>query len=118
MQEKKNVVCKKHGLTPYSQTRRSDNGRVRWRCDKCNYEKVTEYRRKKKEWAVGYLGGKCVRCGYDKCIQALEFHHICKEEKEFQISKYTHCSYATLKDELDKCELLCANCHREESYGL
>jgi 5-methylcytosine-specific restriction endonuclease McrA len=116
MHEKKNEICKKHGLTPYSQTRRSDNGHIRWKCDKCNYEKVVEYRRKKKLWALNYLGNKCSVCGYDKCLQALEFHHKMAKDKEFQLSKYTHCSYKVLKDELDKCTLVCSNCHREIHY--
>lgn len=63
--------------------------------------------------AVNYLGGKCAICGYDNCIEALEFHHINPEEKEFAISGKFNISWEKLKHELDKCQLLCANCHRE-----
>jgi len=63
--------------------------------------------------AVNYLGGKCAVCGYDSCIEALEFHHINPEEKEFAISGKFNISWEKLKSELDKCQLLCANCHRE-----
>lgn len=65
--------------------------------------------------SVDYLGGKCNRCGYNKCIDALDFHHINPKEKDFNFSENGHCrSWERVKKELDKCELLCANCHREE----
>lgn len=66
--------------------------------------------------AIDFLGGKCVKCGYDKCSNALEFHHV-DDRKEFGISKkgYTK-SWKKIKNELKKCVLLCANCHREEHY--
>lgn len=50
-------------------------------------------------------------CGYSKCIEALEFHHLDPTEKEFEISDRR--SWEALTAELDKCILLCANCHRE-----
>ncbi len=71
-------------------------------------------RKKVREMAVAYKGGKCERCGYDRCIDALEFHHIDPTVKEFNISSkgYTR-SWERVKVELDKCMILCANCHRE-----
>jgi len=64
--------------------------------------------------AVAYKGDKCERCGYDHCIDALEFHHIDPTQKDFSISSkgYTR-SWSKVKEELDKCMILCANCHRE-----
>ena len=64
--------------------------------------------------AVEYKGSKCMVCGYNRCIEALEFHHNNSTEKDFSISEkgYTR-SWAKVKEELDKCMLLCANCHRE-----
>ena len=62
-------------------------------------------------------GGKCQRCGYDKCIDALQFHHRDMTVKKFEISaaiwggvKYTK---KELLEELKKCDLVCANCHAE-----
>lgn len=71
-----------------------------------------------KEMAVRYKGGECVKCGYNKCIGALEFHHVDRTQKDFNISHkgYTR-SWEKVKEELDKCELVCANCHREIEYG-
>jgi len=75
---------------------------------------VHKRRRKIRVSAIEYKGGKCERCGYDRCSDALEFHHCDKQEKDFSISSkgYTR-SWARVKQELDKCILVCANCHRE-----
>lgn len=64
--------------------------------------------------AIEYKGGKCQRCGYDHCLEALEFHHLSDSDKKFGISNkgYT-ISWEKVREELDKCDLLCANCHRE-----
>jgi hypothetical protein len=68
---------------------------------------------------VEYKGGKCMRCGYNKCINALEFHHKNPDEKEFTLSHLKNYSFTKIiRDELDKCELVCANCHREIHFEL
>lgn len=77
-------------------------------------KKVLEWRRDVKRKAVEYLGGKCMKCGYSKCIRALQFHHRNPEEKEFGIAQPTTKSWKKVVLELDKCDLLCANCHAEE----
>lgn len=77
-------------------------------------ERVARCRRNLKAKAVEYLGGKCLMCGYARCIDALEFHHRDPEAKDFAISsKGIYRSFDRVKVELDKCDLLCANCHRE-----
>ena len=109
MREIKN--CSKHGDTEFARYEKQK----RWRCLKCQTEATQKRRDKLKEESVKYKGGKCERCGYNKCIDALEFHHLNPEEKEFGISAkgYTR-SWEKVKEELDKCIMLCANCHREE----
>lgn len=69
--------------------------------------------RKNKQKAVDYKGGKCARCGYDRCMAAMEFHHIDPSKKEGELSKLKHGPWIKFKKELDKCILLCSNCHRE-----
>lgn len=69
--------------------------------------------RKIKNAAVNYKGGKCENCGYDKYIGALEFHHLDPTKKDFNISHYASKNFEKIKNELDKCKLLCSNCHRE-----
>ena len=64
--------------------------------------------------AVEYKGGKCELCGYSRCTEALELHHVNSNGKDFSISSkgYTR-SWKRVKQELDKCALVCSNCHRE-----
>jgi len=64
--------------------------------------------------AIEYKGGKCSICGYGKCKDALEFHHLDSSKKDFGVSKsgLTR-SWLRIKKEIDKCILVCANCHRE-----
>ena len=78
-----------------------------------NYRHVKKRRSVLKEELVKYKGGKCEICGYNKCIEALEFHHLNREEKDFTISSYLRLGIDKLKKEADKCILVCANCHRE-----
>jgi hypothetical protein len=77
---------------------------------------VAEARRKLKARAIAYKGGKCERCGYDRCPDALDFHHRDPTEKDFQVSAGAYRRWALMVRELDKCVMLCANCHREEHY--
>ena len=58
-------------------------------------------------------GGSCEKCGYDRYLGALDWHHLDPTVKEFSIGKRRGLSEAALKEEIDKCQLLCANCHRE-----
>ena len=77
---------------------------------------VGNWRKRTKELLVEYKGGKCEFCGYNKCVEALEFHHIDETTKEFAISGSTK-SLEKQKKEADKCYMLCANCHREVHAG-
>jgi transcription elongation factor Elf1 len=82
--------------------------------------KAVQKRRKKiREMAVEYKGDKCMLCGYNGCVQALEFHHISNTGKDFGISDkgYTR-SWERVKKEINKCILVCANCHRELHAGI
>jgi len=74
---------------------------------------VRRRRKKVRVLAIEYKGGKCSQCGYSKCDETLEFHHR-SGKKDFGISSkgYTR-SWEKVRQELDKCVLLCANCHRE-----
>ena len=76
--------------------------------------RATQRRTELKERAVAYLGGKCKLCPYDRCLAALEFHH--PGQKDFEISSKS--SWEAIVPELDKCVLLCSNCHREVHAGL
>lgn len=76
---------------------------------------VKKRRKAVRNKAIATLGGKCSVCGYDTCIEALEFHHLDQNLKEFSISQNGHSrSWERVEREIQKCILLCANCHREE----
>jgi len=89
--------------------------------DRAEYLKkaVIKRRRNIRKMAVEYKGNSCAICGYNKCLKALEFHHLHINGKDFGISAkgYTR-SWYNVKRELDKCILLCANCHREVHEGI
>lgn len=86
-------------------------------CKPCLKESNAEKRRKVKEQSIAYLGGFCKKCGYNKCPGALDFHHVDPKEKEVNYSLFKTIFNKRLTDELDKCILLCANCHRELHYN-
>lgn len=106
--------CTVHGYTEFSF--RKDGG---FRCRKCVVEAVQRRREKVKKLAIEYKGGKCQCCGYHACDSALEFHHLSPDKKDFGIGQkgYTR-SWEKIKQELDKCILVCANCHREIHSGI
>ncbi len=60
---------------------------------------------------VKYKGGKCMMCGYKGNISVMEFHHMDPNRKEFGLGDGIK-SWESMKKEVDKCELLCSNCHR------
>lgn len=71
-------------------------------------------RQEQRIWAIRYLGGKCLGCGlaYDganACV--FDFHHRDPSEKSFNFSQRRY-SRERVRAECDKCDLLCANCHR------
>ncbi len=89
--------------------------------DRAEYLKkaVAKRRRKIKEFAVVYKGGKCQVCSYNKYIGALDLHHLDPKTKAFGIGDkgYTR-SWQAVRHEADKCILVCANCHREIEAGI
>ena len=79
----------------------------------------TILRRSMKIQAVKLLGGKCSICGYNECIDALEFHHRYPSKKEFKLGSGNTMSWKEYKSEALKCILVCSNCHKEihSNYG-
>ncbi len=69
-----------------------------------------------KKKAVAYKGGKCLKCGYSRCSAAFDFHHRDPTQKDFPLTKGASMSWSKAQQELDKCDLLCATCHREVHY--
>jgi transposase-like protein len=90
-----------------------------FRCARCRSEHVTERRRRVKRQLVSEAGGKCLLCGYDRCLAALQFHHVDPGMKDFAIGVVgVTRSLARAREEAAKCVLLCANCHAEVESGV
>lgn len=72
----------------------------------------------RKLFFVKQLGGKCNVCGYDKNLAVLTFHHRDPSKKKFGIDmrKMSNNSMEVLQEEVNKCQLLCHNCHMEIHY--
>ena len=82
-------------------------------CKPCVVDQVRERQQQLKKLAVEYKGGKCTHCGYNKCLSSLVFHHKQDGTKEFTIGNKSCRSFEKIKPELDKCDLVCSNCHGE-----
>jgi len=106
--------CKHHGETDFVR-----EGRGYYRCKRCRVEATVRRRHLLKRMLVKEAGGKCVLCGYSRCVRALEFHHLDPKTKQFELS-YRGCtrSLAVLRAEASKCALLCSNCHAEVEAGI
>lgn len=63
---------------------------------------------------IKYKGGKCQSCGYDKYYGALTFHHLNPTQKRYEWKQMKFIHRKLIRKELDKCVLLCNNCHAEE----
>ena len=82
-------------------------------CKPCGNLKRVKHCAENKDRAIDYLGGKCKDCGNVFLVQAVyDFHHKNPEEKDFCIGNILGRGWEKITPELDKCDLLCANCHR------
>jgi len=86
-------------------------------CKICFNKLTIEKQRLLKKKCIEYKGGKCVVCGYNKYEGSMDFHHINPLEKDFNISRAKNKKFDSIKNELDKCVLLCNRCHREVEGG-
>jgi hypothetical protein len=109
--ERLTVIRKKRGVTPRKL--------IDAQYYKKNKDRIMLQRRERakavKLELIQSLGGKCRKCGYNKCPGALDFHHL-RDKKELVSVLLSDEKYDLARDETLKCELLCANCHREFHY--
>lgn len=80
----------------------------------------SDYRKNFKIRLVKAMGSKCQCCGYDRCIRALEFHHLDPKEKDFTLSQASRGQHTwdEIVGELRKCIMVCSNCHKEIHEGI
>ena len=81
-------------------------------CKSCDAFATSQLRRDSKLKAVKYKGGACGRCGGVFHPSVYDFHHIDPTQKDADPGTFMGRKWETIKKELDKCVLLCANCHR------
>lgn len=87
-------------------------------CKQCYSQERQRRTNRNRTSIITRMGGKCNNCGYDKCEAALELHHLDPSVKDAATTKHLrHITDETrLLQELSKCVLLCANCHREAHH--
>lgn len=77
-------------------------------------DKRKRYWKQRRKLCVDLLGGTCVNCGTDK---NLEIDHVIPEDKSFSFgSGYLELKLETVLKELQKCQLLCVNCHKDKTF--
>jgi hypothetical protein len=86
---------------------------------KCKNSTHQSYRAQKRRgidrklYFVNKLGGKCIMCGYSKNIASLAFHHLYGKEFQLDIRALSNRKLDSILAEVNKCQLLCHNCHAE-----
>jgi hypothetical protein len=94
------------------------NGRKHSNCIKCQRIKNKQKPREIKRRCIEYKGCKCQICGYSTYQGSLDFHHLDSDEKKFSIGHRHMRNFENLIPELDKCILVCKNCHCEIHAGI
>jgi|694.fasta_scaffold50822_3 hypothetical protein len=92
------------------------NGNVQSYCRKCCNDNRYSIIKQHKLTILNELGNCCSNCGYNKNTSALEFHHLEPEHKDFHFGSTKTTNIDKIRKELEKCILVCANCHREIHY--
>jgi hypothetical protein len=106
--------CSRHGAGLFARDARGS-----YRCSRCVSEAVSRRRRRVKAALVLEAGGRCVLCGYDRCVGALAFHHLDPERKSFGLAAGGLArALSKSREEAAKCVLLCSNCHAEVEAGI
>jgi len=89
-------------------------------CKACQCERIKLGQYKTRDY-IQSLKTQCSKCGYNKCKEALEFHHINPNEKDNSLAQYSRRMFSpavkqSIDNEVAKCVILCANCHRETHF--
>lgn len=104
------AFCKKHGDVDFVR-----KGIGKFRCKFCDFQENHSRRWVNKLTLIKEKGGKCFRCGEENPV-VLQFHHRSRLEKNFEIGQFIGESISKSRKEADKCDLVCANCHRIIEY--
>ena len=106
---------------PNNQEKRRESRRKWYHNNKPKtYSKVKQRKNQLKEWLESYKSNlKCEICSEDHPA-TIQFHHKDPQEKEIEISKTVNQGWSKerILSEIDKCQVLCANCHFKLHYDL
>lgn len=92
------------------------NGKTMYWCKDCQKQKEQEKYKEKTNQIIEYKKTlHCKKCGENR-YYLLDFHHRNPNEKKYTISNNTRANFETIKKEIEKCDVLCSNCHREWHY--
>ena len=86
-------------------------------CAKCHNQYTIDTGRKKREFIISNMGGKCVACGFDKYQSALQVHHLDPSKKDKTFSSIRGWNKQRILNEIKDCILLCACCHSAVHSG-
>jgi len=81
-------------------------------CMQCAAQVNVNRRRKKRDIAINHLGNKCIDCGITYPAAVYDFHHLGNKKDCVATMIRNNLKVETILEEVDKCVLLCANCHR------
>lgn len=116
------VKCGQIEKKPYKVKSGRRKGKIQSYCRKCNHQNTIDRQRAFKQACVDYKGGACIICGYNRYIGSLDFHHLDPSKKDFNLSRIKNTSFIKnqnkIRTELDKCVLVCRNCHGEIHSGI
>lgn len=82
-------------------------------CKECFIRLRKQRIKDRKRSVINLMGGGCSICGYDKCLSAIEIHHLDPCKKEYSWNEMHSLRWKTILTEIKKCILVCSNCHRE-----
>lgn len=118
METKKCSICGEEKPLQDFAFRDKKKGTYRTNCRKCQAQYASiRYHQNKNILDDSKKGKCCERCGYNECVEALDYHHINPANKKNTVAKLlTHYNANDGLEEIKKCILLCANCHRYFHY--
>jgi hypothetical protein len=117
-----NVCFDEKPLTEFYTNGKQSSGKQKFKplCIPCEENNRRVFVEGKRRILSEIFGDGCSICGYSRCSTALEFHHVDASVKEQTPSKLIN-NYSTIErmlEEVNKCVLVCSNCHREIHAGL
>lgn len=82
-------------------------------CKFCDNKRVWQKQKATKKKIIEHMGGGCKCCNYNKCSRSLDLHHLDSSKKDANFNSINGWKWDRIKKELDRCILVCRNCHGE-----